>query len=161
MRYDLVMESPIGRLGARLQDGAVTALEYTAAGAGLKRGETPAARRLEHELAAWFRDPRAGFSFDVTLSGTAFQLKVWEALQSIACGETRTYGELARELGSGARAVGNACRRNPVPIIVPCHRVVSAAGIGGYAGATGGAVLDRKRWLIVHEAASRGLKIPA
>ncbi len=62
-----------------------------------------------------------------------------------------TYGGLATKLGSGARAVGNACRQNPISIIIPCHRVVAANGLGGYAGHTQGKVLDRKRWLLTHE----------
>ncbi len=87
----------------------------------------------------------------LALEGSAFQLRVWEALRAIPPGETRTYGELAVLLGSGARAVGNACRRNPCPIVVPCHRVLARNGIGGYAGARGGELLAIKRWLLRHE----------
>ncbi len=83
--------------------------------------------------------------------GTPFQRRVWRALQDIPPGQTRSYGELAARLGSGARAVGNACRRNPVPLIVPCHRVVGAHGPGGFSGQTGGAALQRKLWLLAHE----------
>lgn len=83
--------------------------------------------------------------------GTSFQQSVWHELSKIPVGETRTYGEIAHKLNSSARAVGNACRRNPVQIIVPCHRVVSAKGLGGYAGETQGRQLDIKRWLLNHE----------
>ena len=83
--------------------------------------------------------------------GTLFQKSVWHELSKIPLGETRTYGEIANKLNSSPRAVGNACRRNPIQIIVPCHRVVSATGLGGYAGETGGKQLDIKRWLLKHE----------
>jgi methylated-DNA-[protein]-cysteine S-methyltransferase len=83
--------------------------------------------------------------------GTAFQKCVWNELCKIPLGETRTYGDIAKRLNTSARAVGNACRKNPIAIIVPCHRVVSATGIGGYAGKTEGKQLTIKRWLLQHE----------
>jgi methylated-DNA-[protein]-cysteine S-methyltransferase len=84
-------------------------------------------------------------------AGTAFQKSVWLELTKIPLGETRTYGQIAINLNTSARAVGNACRRNPIQIIIPCHRVVSATGIGGYAGDTAGDQLSIKRWLLHHE----------
>ena len=107
--------------------------------------------RVVQQLENYFEHPGAGFSVPFELVGTPFQQRVWQALTQIPVGETLTYGELGARLGSGARAVGNACRRNPVSIIVPCHRVVAASGIGGYSGSTSGPVLDRKRWLLEHE----------
>lgn len=83
--------------------------------------------------------------------GTPFQRRVWQALQQIPPGETRSYGELAKQLGSSARAVAGACRANPVPILIPCHRVVSASGSGGYMGQLDGPALEIKRWLLHHE----------
>lgn len=83
--------------------------------------------------------------------GTSFQKSVWYELSKIPLGETRTYGDIAKKLNSSARAVGNACRKNPIAIIVPCHRVVSAKGLGGYAGKTEGKQLNIKRWLLQHE----------
>ena len=77
--------------------------------------------------------------------------QAWAALTEIPSGETRTYSELAAELGSGARAVGNACRNNPISIIIPCHRIVSVSGIGGYSGKTAGREINRKQWLLRHE----------
>jgi methylated-DNA-[protein]-cysteine S-methyltransferase len=91
------------------------------------------------------------FDLAVVMQGTPFQQRVWQALRDIPAGETRSYGQLAAHLGSGARAVGNACRHNPVSIVVPCHRVVGAAGLGGYSGHTQGPVLRRKSWLLAHE----------
>jgi len=83
--------------------------------------------------------------------GTEFQKSVWSELRKIPLGETRTYGDIAKKLNSSARAVGNACRKNPIQIIIPCHRVISAKGIGGYAGETDGKQLNTKRWLLAHE----------
>ncbi len=105
-----------------------------------------------------FRQLRCYFSSAISLQtiplapqGTLFQKSVWHELSKIPVGETRTYGEIAHKLNSSARAVGNACRRNPVQIIVPCHRVVSAKSLGGYAGETQGRQLDIKRCLLNHE----------
>ena len=83
--------------------------------------------------------------------GTPFQKAVWLELCKIPLGEIRTYGEIARKLNSSARAVGNACRKNPIQIIIPCHRVISAKGLGGYAGETDGKQINIKRWLLSHE----------
>lgn len=84
--------------------------------------------------------------------GTPFQQQVWQLLQDIPYGETRRYGELAAQIGSSARAVANACRANPLPLLIPCHRVVAANGTGGYMGQTGGEGLAIKQWLLQHEA---------
>ena len=83
--------------------------------------------------------------------GTLFQKSVWNELRKIPLGETRTYGDIAKKLNSSPRAVGNACRKNPIPVIVPCHRVISAKGIGGYAGEIEGRQINIKRWLLSHE----------
>lgn len=85
------------------------------------------------------------------LKGTLFQKKVWQALTKIPYGKTVTYGHLANQLGTSPRAIGNACRQNPIPIIIPCHRVVAQNNLGGYAGFTGGEKLGIKDWLIKHE----------
>jgi len=84
-------------------------------------------------------------------AGTAFQRRVWERLQQIPPSEVMTYGQLAQELASSPRAVAGACRANPVPILIPCHRVVAASGLGGYMGQTAGRELAIKRWLLQHE----------
>jgi methylated-DNA-[protein]-cysteine S-methyltransferase len=110
------------------------------------------------QLEAYFTDSRFRFKLPLEMHGTPFQLRVWQALQSIPAGTTVTYGQLAERLDSGARAVGNACRRNPIAIIVPCHRVTSAVGVGGYAGKSEGKPLVRKQWLLQHEIREQGLK---
>ena len=90
------------------------------------------------------------------IEGSPLQRKVWEAMCAIPRGETRTYGAIARELGEteykALRAIGQACGDNRLPIVIPCHRVVAADGIGGFAHSTEGFLIEAKRWLLLHEA---------
>lgn len=140
--------SPLGPLGICVRHGALRAIRYL----GQARIDQPDsdASTFARLLAAYFQDPHhvsvAGFQ----PRGTSFQRRVWDALVEIPAGQVCTYGELATRLGTGARAVGNACRANPIPILIPCHRVVAAAGPGGYMGADTGN-LERKEWLLAHE----------
>ena len=159
-RYDCVLESPLGRLGVRYRDNRVTRLDYVDQAVPLKAAANAFGRQVTTQLEQFFVNPEHRFTLPLDMQGTAFQCRVWEALRQIAAGETLTYGELAARLHSGARAVGNACRHNPVSVIVPCHRVVSATGIGGYSGRTDGREIDRKQWLLGHEGiADPALKI--
>jgi methylated-DNA-[protein]-cysteine S-methyltransferase len=105
-------------------------------------------------LHAWFDDPAPALALPLRACGTPFQRRVWAAISAIPPGQTRSYGELARQLGSAARAVGQACGANPFPLIVPCHRVTSAQGLGGFAHSSGGWLLEVKRWLLRHEGAT-------
>jgi len=107
------------------------------------------------QLQAYLEDPAFEFDLPLALCGTRHRLAVWEAMQRIPTGRTRTYGELAQELRSSARAVGGACGANPVPVVVPCHRVIAAGrAIGGFMGAKSeGFELGIKRWLLEHEGA--------
>lgn len=103
------------------------------------------------QFQAYFDDASHPFRFDCHSRGTAYQTRVWKALGDIPVGETQTYGQLAKRLGSGPRAVAQACRTNPLPVVVPCHRVVSATGVGGYMGTTTGPAMAIKHWLLSHE----------
>ena len=107
------------------------------------------------QLQAYLDDPTRGFDLPLALAGTHHRLQVWEAMQRIECGTTRSYGEIARELGSSARAVGGACGANPIPVVVPCHRVIgSGRALGGFMGSRAqGFELGIKRWLLEHEGA--------
>ncbi len=107
-------------------------------------------REWKSLLQRYFVKPRP-LPLPLELHGTDFQSRVWQALRGIPPGEVSTYGELASQLHTSPRAVGNACRQNPCPLVVPCHRVVGRNGIGGYAGHTDGETLDIKRWLLRHE----------
>jgi methylated-DNA-[protein]-cysteine S-methyltransferase len=149
--YDMVLGSPVGRFGICLYGERVTRVDYLPATRVLMPATSRFGDRVTRDFESYFKTAGYRFSVPVEMTGTTFQQRVWQALMDIPAGEVRTYGELASRLGSGARAVGNACRQNPVSIIVPCHRVVSATGMGGYAGETRGRALDRKHWLLEHE----------
>jgi len=118
--------------------------------------KTAASRKVATTLSRYFQNPAYLPSLDLELGGTPFQRRVWRALQRIPCGNTLTYGELARKLGTSARAIGGACRENPAPIVVPCHRVVAATGAGGFMGQSRGRALGIKSWLLCHEARIQG-----
>lgn len=108
-------------------------------------------KNILQQLNNYFSSAISFDSITIIPEGTVFQKSVWNELRKIPLGETRTYGDIANKLNSSARAVGNACRKNPIPIIVPCHRVISANGIGGYAGEIEGRQINIKRWLLKHE----------
>jgi len=107
------------------------------------------------QIQAYLDDPLYEFELPLKLGGTRHRLAVWEAMQRIPAGKTRTYGEVAKELHSSARAVGGACGANPIPLVVPCHRIVASGGsLGGFMGARDeGFELGIKRWLLEHEGA--------
>jgi methylated-DNA-[protein]-cysteine S-methyltransferase len=148
-----VMDSPVGRLAIHTEQGRVTRVDYGVRRAVSKTLTDPLHKKIKKQLQAYFARPTAGFNLPLELHGTPFQKKVWQALQAIPVSETLSYGELANRLHTSARAVGNACRANPIPLIVPCHRVVAKNGIGGFSGATTGVDIVRKRWLLQHEGA--------
>ncbi len=104
-----------------------------------------------NQVASYMRSGDFVFQLPLQPSGTDFQRRVWQALQQIPAGRVKTYGQLAAELGSSPRAVGNACRRNPIPLFIPCHRVVSANGLGGFAGDVEGEKIRLKSQLLAHE----------
>ena len=153
MRARFVMDSPIGRLAIHTLDGKVTQVDYGVRQDASKKITDPLHNRIKQQIQSYFDRPTKRFDVPLALQGTQFQLKVWRALQAIPVSQTLSYGELAARLHTSARAVGNACRANPVPLIVPCHRVVAKHGIGGFSGATRGKAVERKRWLLQHEGA--------
>lgn len=149
--YQAIIATPLGRVGIRMADAAVSALDYLPAATPEQPPTDAVAAAVAAQLEAYFHDPRYRFTVALALTGTAFQQRVWSALQAIPPGAVLTYGELARQLDTAARAIGGACRSNPIPILIPCHRVVSRHGLGGYAGAVTGDPLAIKRWLLRHE----------
>ncbi len=150
--YAAVIAAPFGRLGIHAGE-ALTSIDFVSNRIPLQPPRTPLARQVCAQLKAYFADPRTRFDLPLAPDGTQFQQRAWRALQRIPSGAARTYGELARMLKSAPRAVGGACRANPIPIVVPCHRVVAANGPGGFMGATRGRAMDIKHWLLEHEAA--------
>ena len=149
--YQAVIATPLGCIGIRMSDKAVSALDYLPAGAAKQPPVDAASEAVVAQLIAYFHDSLAPFNVPLAPAGTAFQRRVWEGLKAIPAGSVLSYGELARQLDTGPRAVGGACRSNPIPILIPCHRVVSRQGLGGYAGEVKGDPLAIKRWLLRHE----------
>lgn len=145
------IDSPLGKLSVVFEGENLCQLEIDKQAADLMQVEPVVINNLHSQLDSYFCDKQFKFSIPVHLTGTAFQRRVWQALREIPVGSTVSYGELAEKLHSSPRAVGNACRANPVPIIIPCHRVVGKKGIGGYDGETQGSRLAIKRWLLQHE----------
>ena len=150
--FDAVLKTPFGALGVRTEGDAVTEIRFLPPGTPAFKPKTALAGRACTQMAAYLADPKAGFDLPLKDAGTDFQRSVWRTIASIPPGRTLTYGEIAKRLKSAPRAVGQACGRNPYPVAVPCHRVVAAnGGLGGFANARGGYLLDTKRWLLEHE----------
>jgi len=145
------IHTPLGQLHATFEEGVLCSIDLDVPESNKKVVCDPAAEQLQQQLDGYFADANYIFDLPVHLSGTPFQQRVWKALREIPSGSVCTYGELAARLKTSARAIGNACRSNPVPIVIPCHRVVAASGIGGYSGETRGRKLDIKRLLLAHE----------
>lgn len=150
--FDAVLKTPFGALGVRTKGEAIAEIRFLPPGTRAVEPKTALARRACAQLSAYLADPQAGFDLPLQAAGTDFQRSVWRAIAAIPKGKTLSYGEIAKRLQSAPRAVGQACGRNPYPVVVPCHRVVAAAGgLGGFANARGGYLLDTKRWLLAHE----------
>ncbi len=152
MDYQAKLKAPFGVLGIHCTDAELTGIEFLAPDAKQQAPCNTLAQRVCEQLATYFADPDFYFDLPLRLNGTAYQNKVWQAMCAIPRGQTRQYGELAVQLGSSPRAVGQACGNNPIPIVIPCHRVVSKSGMGGFMHHSGGYALDIKRWLLTHEA---------
>ena len=145
----LVMDSPIGRLAVDLAGDELVAIDFAAPDTTLSTKDELAANPVTRQLGEYFAGKRKVFELAFRPEGTAFQQSVWKQLARIPFGATMTYGEVASAIGkpSASRAVGAACGRNPLSIVVPCHRVVGAGSrLTGYAGG-----LDRKAWLLEFE----------
>lgn len=149
--YQAIVAAPGFSLGIRCGDDEVTEIVYLEPCAEVAP-KSLLGKEAVRQLRAYLMNPQFAFSLPLAPAGTAFQRKVWADITAIPAGVTRTYGELARDVNSGPRAVGNACGANPYPVVVPCHRVVAAnRGLGGFARQRGGFLLDVKRWLLDHE----------
>lgn len=150
--FDAVLKTPFGALGVRTEGKTIAGIRFLPPGTPAVKARNPLAERACEQLAAFLANPKARFDLPLEPAGTNFQRSVWRAIAAIPPGRTLTYGEIAKRLKSAPRAVGQACGRNPYPVVVPCHRVVAAdGGLGGFANARGGYLLDTKRWLLEHE----------
>ncbi|MCE2760033.1 MAG: methylated-DNA--[protein]-cysteine S-methyltransferase [Acetobacteraceae bacterium] len=149
----LSLHTPLGEVTISEDGGAIVALDW---GRGRDQEATPLLRQARDQLQEYFDGKRLRFDLPLAPEGSAFQKRVWAALCDIPAGETRSYADVARVLGSAPRAVGGANGANPIPLFIPCHRVIAADGsLGGYSGGDGPAT---KRYLLDHE--SRALLLP-
>lgn len=151
LNYAAIVSTPVGKLGIRTSSSRLQTIDFLPGHARQKPAMNETAAEVLRQLACYFENPWFQFTVDCDLSGTVYQQRVWTQLQTIKPGQYLTYSDMAQALHSGPRAVGGACRANPVPIIVPCHRVVSKSGIGGYDGDWGSGRVDIKQWLLKHE----------
>lgn len=141
------LETPVGPLSVAERDGAIVRLGWTSEGGG---NSALLARALD-QLRAYFAGELTEFDLPLQVEGSDFQRAVCEAMLAIPFGETRTYGSIAKELGAPPQPVGNACGANPIPVIIPCHRVLGATGLGGFSGQGG---VETKVALLKHEGAA-------
>ncbi len=146
----LSYNSPVGPLTIFTEDDAIVALEW--GWPPIPPDDNDAfLDRIRDQLDGYFAGNGQDFDLPCHPAGTAFQKSVWRIMSAIPLGQTRTYGDVAAELGSSPRAVGSACGRNPIPIIIPCHRILSAnGGLGGYSGIDG---IETKQFLLALEGA--------
>jgi methylated-DNA-[protein]-cysteine S-methyltransferase len=138
----LSLHSPIGDITISEEDGAIVALDW---GWGRDQTETPLLATARRQLEAYFDGELRRFDLTLAPVGTGYRRRVWQALRDIPFGHTRSYAAIAAVAGGSARSVGQASGHNPIPILIPCHRVVASAGLGGYSGEGGPAT---KRFLL-------------
>jgi len=141
----LSLHTPIGDITVSEEEGALVSVDW---GWVQDQTQTPLLLRARAQLHAYFDGNLREFDLPLQPAGTAYQRRVWQALIAIPYGKTKTYAEIARGAGGSPRSVGQANGRNPLPLIIPCHRVVATHGLGGYSGGDG---IDTKTWLLSRE----------
>ena len=147
--YSAIISTPIGNLGLCANQDVITQISFIKdTGSPYIKDANPLVSSAIHELEQYFAGQLKQFQTPFSPAGTPFQQKVWRALIAIPHGQTLTYGQLAAKLKTSPRAIGNACRTNPLLILIPCHRVLAYNGLGGYSGETRGQQLAIKRWLL-------------
>src|SRR5512143_606013 len=156
MDWQAIIAFPKMRVAVATRGGRVSGIKYLPSETAEQPPADALAERTVRQLERYREDPDTKFDLPLLIEGSEFQRRLWSALCEIPRGRTLTYGELARKMGGAdyesARAVGQACGDNRLPIVIPCHRVVAADGLGGFGHATSGFLLEAKRWLLMHEA---------
>lgn len=150
-QYQAKLATPFGILGIVTEDDAVSGIDFLPMGAKVQAPANQAAREACRQLQAYMDDPSFVFTLPLHLNGTPYRMKVWQAISRIPSGKTLNYGDLAEQLHSSPRAVGQACGANPIPVIIPCHRVLSKQGVGGFMHSREDGPLSIKHWLLAHE----------
>ncbi|WP_153101743.1 methylated-DNA--[protein]-cysteine S-methyltransferase [Paraburkholderia hayleyella] len=154
--WSAVMDAPFGKVGIRVAASQVREIVYLPRSSALIAPDTPLAQQAVTQIERYFAQPYAAFDLPLADLGTPFQRRVWHAISAIPQGQVLTYGQLAQQIGSVPRAVGQACGSNRWPLVIPCHRVVAANGIGGFAHHAGDDFFRQiKGWLLAHEGVLR------
>jgi len=151
IEFNAVISSPVGKLGIKTSSQGVKSIQYLTDDIKLQKPNNDLAVKICKQLQSYFEDPRFEFDIPCDMTGTDYQKRIWTSLKTIPAGHPMTYSDIAQKQNSGARAVGGACRKNPIPIIFPCHRVIAKSGIGGYDGDWGEGKVNIKQWLLKHE----------
>jgi methylated-DNA-[protein]-cysteine S-methyltransferase len=150
--YQAKLAAPFAVLGLRIEEDWLTDVDYLPMDTPTLAPQTALAREICSQLQAYLADPRFTFDLSMHIGGTVHQRRVWRTIQDIPSGTTRSYADIAAQLHSAPRAVGQACGANRLPIIIPCHRVIAkSGGLGGFMNASDGVPLAIKRWLLRHE----------
>ena len=176
-RFDAVVPTPFGAVGIRTEglgteDECIAEILYLPPGTPEVAPKNRLAREAHAQIRRYLADPSQGFALPLKPVGTRFQRRVWDSIAAIPAGRVRSYCEVAKDIRSGPRAVGQACGANYFPLAIPCHRVVASGGIGGFGGMKGvphigaarnddGFHIAIKRWLLAHEGIRMGIRIPA
>ena len=155
LNFDAVVKAPFGGIGIRIGGGVVSEAVYLPASIAPKPARHTLAQEAVQQIKRYWKDPSFVFDLPLAPRGTVFQQNVWREISAIPSGATLSYGAVARKLRSGPRAVGGACGANWYSLIIPCHRVLAANGLGGFGEGrgenAGGFHLNIKRWLLAHE----------
>jgi len=149
--YQAIFTAPFATLGLKLNQQSICELDFIFEDVPRSTFQNEYAEKIAEQISCYIENPLYQLDLSVTPEGTKFQKSVWRQMRKIPIGSCLTYSEVAEELQSGPRAVGNACRKNPIPLIIPCHRIVAKNGLGGFAGETSGQLTEIKRWLLDHE----------
>ena len=154
--FNAIVPAAFGAIGIRTQEGWVRELVYLPPSFEEKGADNVVAEEAAEQVAHYLQDPDFRFDLPLFEAGTDFQRRVWDEISSIPRGSVKTYGQLAKLIGSAPRAVGQACGANWFPLIIPCHRVTASGGLGGFASQDdeNGFHLSVKRWLLRHEGAT-------
>jgi methylated-DNA-[protein]-cysteine S-methyltransferase len=146
--------APFAVLGIRTAGDCLTGVDYLPKGAPTLDPVNRFAARVVRQIERYLDDPFFPFDLPFDYRGTAFQCRVWRAIAGIPSGRTLTYIDVARQLRTAPRPVGGACGANRIPLVIPCHRVIAANGIGGFMHSRRGPGIEIKRWLLKHEGAA-------
>lgn len=146
-----IIKTPIGKIQICIENEFITQIAFIDLDTKLQASTNNLLCEAAMQIEQYFTKKNFYFDLPLKLTGTALQQKVWLRLQKIPYGKTVTYGELARELNTSARAIGGACRKNPLLLAIPCHRVIAVDGLGGFSGKRSGHFLDIKQWLLENE----------